>query len=77
MATLRMKMRPSGVTRISSRSSIDQAVFSELGEARQLGREILVEVDAEFALEFVLGNHGVAKQAADYGAAQEIVVGKR
>ncbi len=74
MATLRMKMRPRSVTRISSSRQLDQAVFDEGLQARQFGREVVVEIDAELGGDFVLANHGVAEQAGDHGAAEAIVV---
>ena len=73
MATLRMKMRPRKVTRISSSRQLDEPVVDERLQPRQFGREVLVEVDAELARDFALANHRVAEQPRDQGAAQAIV----
>ena len=74
MAILRMKMRPSGVTRISAESSVTRPSAAGSSRLRDFRSEIFVERDGKFALDFLLGNHGVAEQAADHGAADYVVL---
>ena len=73
---LRMKMRPSGVARISSLSRADEAVGAEIFQLGDFGREIFVEGDSELLLDFSFADYGVAEEAADYFAAKDVVLGE-
>src|SRR5262245_45482315 len=54
----------------------NQAVRARDFEAFELRGEIRIEVDAEFGVDFFLGNHGVAEQSADDVAAYVVVLRK-
>lgn len=54
----------------------DEAVLAEGFELAQLGGEVSVEIDVEFAGDFVFDDYGMAEQAVDHGAAKSIVFGK-
>src|SRR5271156_2504610 len=51
----------------------DEAFVARFFQALQFRREIFIKINGEFAFDFVFGDHGVAEQAADHGAAQQIV----
>jgi len=54
----------------------DKAVLDGGSEGLEFVGEVLVEIDLEFAGDFVLEDDGVAEQAGDDGAAKAVVVGK-
>ena len=69
-------MRPSGVTRISVGSRTTGLRRAILPGARSSGAKYSSKRYGKFLFDFVLGNHGVAEQPADHGAAQQIVLRK-
>ncbi len=71
-----MKMRPSQVARISLGSRMTRPSSRKGSRRRSSSAKVLVEVDAEFAGDFVLQDDGVAEEAADDGAAEAVVVGE-
>src|ERR1700683_1003083 len=54
----------------------DEAVGAKIFELGDFGRKIFIEGDAELLLYFAFTDYGVAKEAANYFAAQPIVVGE-
>src|SRR5438876_6314550 len=53
-----------------------QAVFARSLKPLQFRREVSVEVDAKFRVDFFFRNYGVAEQPADHCAANMVVGGK-